>query len=144
MSKNYDDIIDLPCPTSERHPRMARAARAAQFAPYSALSGYEDSIAEATRLTMRDRELGEDEKDRLDRWQRVLSAIVDVSPRLKICYFLPDDKKRGGRYITEETTLIGFSALDKTITVSDGTRIPISRIKSIKSALFEGFLEGEE
>lgn len=144
MDKAYDDIIDLPCPTSERHPRMSRAARAAQFAPYSALSGYGDSIAEATRLTMKNRELGEDEADRLDRWQRVLSAIVDASPRLRISYFIEDSNKRGGRYITEETTLVGFSALDRTITVSGGVKIPISNIKSIHSELFDGFLNGEE
>ena len=141
--KEYDNIILLPCPTSERHPRMARADRAAQFAPYSALVGYESAIAEAERLTMRDKELGEDAADRLDRWQRVLSAIVDAVPRLKICYFLPDEKKRGGRYITEETSLIGFSQLDRTITVSGGAKIPIENIKSIESQLFSDMLDGE-
>ena len=141
--KNHD-ILYLPCPTSERHPRMTRADRAAQFAPYSALVGYESAIAEAARLTMRDKELGEDATERLDRWQRVLAAIVDSAPRLRICYFLPDEKKRGGRYITEETSLIGFSQLDKTITLSGGVKIPIENIKSIESQLFSAMLEGED
>ena len=118
--------------------------RAAQFAPYSALVGYESAIAEAARLTMRDKELGEDATERLDRWQRVLAAIVDSAPRLRICYFLPDEKKRGGRYITEETSLIGFSQLDKTITLSGGVKIPIENIKSIESQLFSAMLEGED
>jgi len=142
--KKYDDIINLPCPTSERHPRMARGARAAQFAPYAALSGYEDAIAEATRLTLRDRELGEDEAERLDRWQRVLAAIVDASPRMRICYFVPDEKKRGGRYITEEATLVGFSQLNKNITIAGGIKIPIENIKSIESELFSAMLEDSE
>lgn len=139
--KKYDDIISLPCPTSERHPRMPRADRAAQFAPYSALVGYESALAEAERLTMREKELGEDAMDRLDRWQRVLSAIVDATPRLKICYFIPDEKKRGGRYVTEETSLIGFSQLDRTITVLGGVRIPIENIKYIESQLFSDMLD---
>jgi len=142
--KKYDDIINLPCPTSERHPRMARGARAAQFAPYAALSGYEDAIAEATRLTLRDRELGEDEAERLDRWQRVLASIFDASPRMRICYFVPDEKKRGGRYITEEATLVGFSQLNKNITIAGGIKIPIENIKSIESELFSAMLEDSE
>ena len=138
---SYDDIINMSHPTSERHPRMARADRAAQFAPYSALSGYEQAIDEAARLTMRNRELGEDVADRLDKWQRILSAIVDATPRLRICYFVPDAKKRGGTYFTEQTQLCGFSANEKTITISGGRKIPIENIKSIESELFSDMLD---
>ncbi len=49
----YDDIIDLPHPVSQRHPQMSMQARAAQFAPFAALSGYEDAAREAERLTDR-------------------------------------------------------------------------------------------
>ncbi len=140
--KKYDDIIDLPCPTSERHPKMPRADRAAQFAPFAALSGYEDAIFEAERLTMRDRELGEDMLERLDRWQRVLSAIADTRPRLRLCYFVQDEKKkRGGRYVTEQTVLCGFSETDRTITLEGGRRVPIENIKSIESELFSGMFD---
>ena len=140
--KRYDDIIDLPCPTSERHPRMARGGRAAQFAPFAALSGYEDAISEAERLTLRDRELGEDAIERLERWQRVLSAIVDVKPRLRLCYFEPDKKKkRGGNYVTLEAKLCGFSEAEKSITLEDGTRVKIENIKSIEAELFSGLFD---
>ena len=60
--KNYDDIINLPCPTSKRHPRMAMIDRAAQFAPFAALTGYDDNIKEATRLTDKKIELDEQKK----------------------------------------------------------------------------------
>ena len=49
MSGPYDDIIDLPHPTSERHPRMPMASRAAQFSPFAALSGYDDAVKETVR-----------------------------------------------------------------------------------------------
>ena len=49
--KNYDDIINLPCPTSKRHPRMAMIDRAAQFAPFAALTGYDDAITETGRFS---------------------------------------------------------------------------------------------
>ena len=139
--RNYDDIIDLPCPTSERHPRMSRQARAAQFAPFAALNGYENSIVEAARLTERERELGEDMADRLNRWQKMLSAIVDAKPRIRVVYFVADSRKRGGSYRTAEARLIGFSSFDKTITLDSGVTVPIVDIKSLDSELFEGMVD---
>ncbi len=62
MSGPYDDIIDLPHPTSERHPRMPMANRAAQFSPFAALSGYDDAVKETARLTDGKIELTEEEK----------------------------------------------------------------------------------
>ena len=52
MRRNYDDIINLLCPTSKRHPRMAMIDRAAQFAPFAALTGFEDAIEETGRITI--------------------------------------------------------------------------------------------
>ena len=43
----YDDIIDLPHHVSKRHPQMSMQSRAAQFAPFAALTGFEDEIEEA-------------------------------------------------------------------------------------------------
>ena len=50
MSRDpFEDIITLPHPVSKRHPRMTIAQRAAQFAPFSAVSGYEEAIRETAR-----------------------------------------------------------------------------------------------
>lgn len=47
----YDDIINLPNPTSKNHPRMSLYARAAQFSPFAALTGHEAAIRETARRT---------------------------------------------------------------------------------------------
>ena len=50
MKRDYDDMLDMPHPTSEKHPRMSGIARAAQFAPFAALSGFEELVREEARV----------------------------------------------------------------------------------------------
>ena len=51
MSDNYEDIINFHHPTSKKHPRMSMVSRAAQFAPFSALTGYKEAVKETERIT---------------------------------------------------------------------------------------------
>lgn len=136
MKKSYNDIIDLPCPTSERHPRMARADRAAQFAPFAALTGYDLAIFEAARLTEREVMLSEDIKERLDRWHKLLVDIRDAMPLLKITYYLPDKRKSGGSYKTTVGHLTSYDEHNKTVTVDRREVISLIDIKEIDSELF--------
>ena len=69
MSGKYDDILFLPHPTSRKHPRMSAMDRAAQFSPFAALTGYEETIEETGRLTEQPVELWEDARMELDRRQ---------------------------------------------------------------------------
>lgn len=55
----YDDIIDLPHHVSKRHPQMPMKKRAAQFAPFAALSGYKEALEEAERIAREQAEAGE-------------------------------------------------------------------------------------
>lgn len=80
MSGPYDDIINLPHPTSKRHPRMPIRDRAAIFSPFAALSGHGAAIAETARLTEQKLELDEDTKAELDRRQAVLLEYMDERP----------------------------------------------------------------
>ena len=98
--KNYDDIINLPCPTSPRHPRMPRADRAAQFAPFAALTGYDSAIDETARLTDEKIDISEDMREKLDRKQSFLTEIIDEQPEITVTYFVPDNRKAGGEYKT--------------------------------------------
>ena len=49
MNDNYEDIINLPHPVSKKHPQMPMANRAAQFAPFAALTGYGEAISETVK-----------------------------------------------------------------------------------------------
>lgn len=96
----YDDMLELPRPISGRHPRMSDMNRAAQFAPFSALTGYEDQVAESARLTDHRIELTEEKLSLLDRKLQDLQTQIDSHPRVRITYFLPDSLKEGGAYLT--------------------------------------------
>ena len=139
--KNYDDIIDLPSPTSENHPRMPQRDRAAQFAPFAALVGYDSAIHEAKRLTEKEVELSEDMTEKLDRWCRIFSVIADTKPKINITYFIPDKRKQGGSYRQRECRLIDFSEENKTVTLEDKTVVSITDIKSLDFELFRGIFD---
>lgn len=103
MKKNsycYDDIINLPHPTSKVHPRMPRIDRAAQFAPFAALSGHGDEIREAARFTVEQIEISEDMRKELDKTFEELLQSRDKQPLVEITYFERDIRKQGGRYTT--------------------------------------------
>ena len=99
---NYDDIINLPHHVSKRHPQMSMWNRAAQFAPFAALVGYDEMVDEEARLTDRLITPGESDLDRLDRLFRRLSAQLSAGqrPPVSVLVFVPDPYKAGGRYET--------------------------------------------
>ena len=84
MSGPYDDIIQLPHPTSARHPRMSFSGRAAQFSPFAALSGHSAALAETARLTDRQIELSDDDKAVLDQKQRILLEHIKEQPEIAV------------------------------------------------------------
>lgn len=101
--RDYSDIIDLPHPTSRAHPRMSLLNRAAQFAPFAALTGYGEAIDETARLTQQRIELGEEELAELN---GKLAALKERLPcEAGITYFVPDRYKAGGRYVTERVVV---------------------------------------
>jgi hypothetical protein len=99
MNEKYDEIIYMERHESEKHPRMPRLDRAAQFAPYSALSGYEDAVEETARLTDAKIELDEGEIEKIN---SALTRLIDApsDTRVKLTFFRPDKKKSGGAYVT--------------------------------------------
>ena len=97
---NYEDIINLPHHSSTKHKRMPKETRAAQFAPFAALTGHNDAIKETERLTERKIELSEEEKNNLNTKLQILNDIIQTHPEINITYFKKDNKKTGGKYIT--------------------------------------------
>ncbi len=140
ITEKYSDIIHLPHPVSEKHPRMLMQDRAAQFSPFAALTGYEEAIYETGRLTEKKTELDEEEKAILDRKQRLLLEKPDELPALTVTYFVPDEKKSGGRYVTKTGNLKRIDLIQRWMLLTDGTKISLEDVKNIESPLFcDGF-----
>ena len=124
----YDDMINLPHPTSAKHPRMPMANRAAQFAPFAALVGHGAAIRETARLTDRKMELTEDEKAVLD---EKLCLLLDAGGEAVFTYFLPDGKKSGGAYVSVAGRIKKMDLLERRVILTDGAVIPVEDILEV-------------
>ena len=138
MNEKYKDILHLPHPTSERHPRMPLSGRAAQFAPFAALVGYDDAINETVRLTDKRSELSDERKAELDVKQSLLTDMIGEQPRVTVTYFEADKKKSGGTYRVYTGNLKRIDEFEKFFLFTDGTRISLRDVYSVDSELFRG------
>ena len=129
----YDDIINLPHPTSARHPRMPMADRAAQFSPFAALVGHGAAIRETARLTDQRIELTEDEKTVLD---EKLCLLSDTDGEAVFTYFLPDDRKNGGAYVTAAGSIKKLDLVERRVILTGGTVIPVEDILEIELSVY--------
>jgi len=127
----YEDIVSLPHPVSRRHPQMTRLDRAAQFAPFAALVGYEDSLAETGRFTEERRTMEDHTQELLDRQLRMLQAMQDTHPLITLEYFVPDTQKNGGHYVTLQGKLAALSPQERKIYLTDGRTIPLDDLWSV-------------
>lgn len=128
---DYDDIIHLPHHVSQNHPQMPLRERAAQFAPFAALTGYEAAVGETARQTTERRELDAQEAAELNR--RLASLIVRLPerPEVTIEYFVPDDRKAGGAYVTMTGVVRHVTVEKRTLVMEDETVIPLEDIDSV-------------
>lgn len=128
----YDDIINLPHPTSKSHPRMPMLSRAAQFAPFAALTGYGAAIDETARMTDVQRDIGEHEQEQLNRKMALLLDNIADKPTASIVYFEPDPRKSGGAYKTLTCQLKSFDEANHLLVTTDGEKIPLATIIEIE------------
>lgn len=128
---NYEDIINLPHHVSKKHPQMSMHDRAAQFAPFAALSGHSEAIAETARLTDRKIDLDEYEKMKLDEKLSILQAHIKEAPKVNVTYFCPDDNKAGGRYKTIKKRLRRIDVAAHILHLEDGMEIKIDTVLDI-------------
>ena len=129
--RRYDDIINMEHHVSEVHPPMSLYARSAQFAPFAALTGYEDSIKETGREVSKKIEIDDELKDILDSKLQLLIEKVKYMPEVTFTYFFPDLKKDGGKYITKEGIVKKIDIYRQIIRLADETEIPIDDIIDI-------------
>lgn len=127
----YDDIINLEHPTSKRHPRMSAMDRAAQFAPFSALTGYDDMVVERARITGSRMELDDMQKMALDESMTYVLEHLSERPQVKITWFIKDARKSGGRYQEIEDAVQNVEVPNRMIILRNGLRIPMDDIVEI-------------
>jgi hypothetical protein len=137
MTNSYDDIIHLPHHVSKTRPQMPILDRAAQFAPFAALSGYDAAIRETARLTDERLELDEHTKNALSDRLQIIAERIDERPEISITYFVPDKKKDGGAYVSAGGTVKKIDEYERIVLMVDGTAIPIDEIISIEGRIFE-------
>lgn len=133
---DYDDIINLPHHVSTIHPQMSKEARASQFAPFAALTGHASAIKEATRLTDKRMEIDEGQKALLNSKIQIIAERIKDKPEVTFTYFLYDNKKEGGKYVSVTGIVKKIDMVGQYIMLVDKTKILIKEIININSQLF--------
>ncbi len=137
MSNSYDDIINLPHHVSPTRTPMPLEARAAQFAPFSALITLNSVLNETARTTDPQIELSVDESMRLSRRLAYALSLRDKSIPLTIRSFCPDCNKAGGEYVDHTGYIMKYDEYAGLITLSDGAQIALENITSIEGDIFD-------
>ena len=126
MTDNYDDIKHLTRPQYDDLQPMSMHDRAAQFSPFAALVGYDDAVAETARLTDNRAVLTEDEMSELNANLNRLLDSLDEQPEISVTYFVPDEKKSGGRYAEKVGTVRIYDSYANELVFTDGVRIAVA------------------
>ncbi len=132
---NYDDIKHLTRPQYPDLPHMSMQDRAAQFSPFEALVGYDDAVAETARLVGSRAVLTEDEMCELNANLNRLLDSLDEQPQISVTYFVPDEKKEGGRYVQKVGAVRIYDSYSQELVFTDGVRIAVADMAKL------GFIE---
>lgn len=135
-SSKYDKIINLPHHVSSTRPHMSMIDRAAQFSPFAALTGYDAAVKETARLTEQKIELDEYEKVALDQRILFLQDHLKEHPEVTITYFVPDERKDGGKYVSITGAVKKIDTYEKQIVLMDKSKIPIENILNMDGEVF--------
>ena len=139
MNRNYDDIINLHHYVSKKRPQMSIEARSAQFAPFAALTGYDEQVKETARLTDKKIELEDGQKEILNNKLLYILENINSKPEITFTYFVKDNKKTGGKYIDKTGIIRKIDMIEQYIQFNDKTKIEINDILSIESELFSNY-----
>ncbi len=135
--RQYDDIINLPHHISKKHPQMSLYARSAQFAPFAALTGYEEAVKETARETNERIDIEDELKSILDGKLQIILEQIKNHPEISITYFIADSKKNGGEYVTVTGLVKKVDLYNQYIYLIDYTEIPINEIIDISGDIFK-------
>lgn len=137
MNSKYDEIMGLPHHVSKTRSQMPMSDRAAQFAPFAALTGYDDAVKETGRLTDNKIELEENSLNELNAKIQLLRENLADTPEITFTYFKPDERKAGGAYLTITGTVKKLDDYERQIVLHDGTKLPMDDVLEINGDVFE-------
>lgn len=132
----YEDIINLPHHVSRKHPKMSIYARSAQFAPFAALVGYSEAIYEEGRLTTDKVIIDDEQKNILDIKLQILNSNINRKMEVEFEYFVPDEKKNGGKYVNKVGIIRKIDFNYRKIIFEDKTDLKIDNIINITCDIF--------
>lgn len=132
--RKYDDMIHIAWPRPTKRARMSVGDRAAQFAPFAALTGYDAVLAETARLTKNPVFLTEESLEELNAQLRLAQARQDEQPRLQMTVYYEDDRKAGGRFESITGNLKKIDLYQGGLILTDGREIPFFRICDLELA----------
>lgn len=128
----YDDILNMPHHVSSTRPHISMHDRAAQFSPFSALTGYDDTVRETARLTDEKQELTADRITDLNQKIAFLKEHTEERPQITVEYFIPDEKKSGGKYVTLSGKFRRIDEYNHNMVFVSGEEIPLNDIFEIE------------
>lgn len=137
MDEKYQSIINMQNPTSLKHPRMSRLQRAAQFAPFAALTGHDEKIKETARLTESKIDLDDEQLILLNNKLNIINNFKDLETPVKIVYFVQDLRKKGGKYLEKIGLIKKIDQIERIIIFKDQVKINIDDIIEIDSELIK-------
>ena len=132
----YEDIVNLPPHISKKHPQPSMMDRAARFAPFAAITGYEEMVLEEARVTEERIDLDEGTLSLLNEKLNMLQEFLDEEPEVTITYFEPDKKKSGGAYVNITGIVKRIDEYEHFVIMTDGKKIRIEDIFALESDLF--------
>ncbi len=132
MNVNYNDIKAFTRPHYDGRFPMSIHDRAAQFAPFAALSGFDHIIAETARVVDSKIELSEDEVNKLNADLNRLYDILSEQPQIRLTYYIPDKRKAGGRYTDKVGVVRIFDFYKRCLVFTDGKCIAIDNLYKIE------------
>ena len=139
--EKYKDIIDLPYPGKSKHTRMPVGDRAAQFAPFAALTGFGAVLKETERITEKRIELDEYEKEKLNEKMRMVMEEKKSRPEITVTFFVPDEKKDGGAYVTISGHIKRVDEESHCLVLEEGERILLEDVFDLAITVHEKLSE---
>ena len=134
---DYDKIINLKHFEPKRHSRMSMEARSAQFAPFAALTGYGDMVKETARFTDRRIEIDEGLKEVINNKLQYALENKNVNLDITFTYFIPDEKKNGGKYIEKTGQIKKIDDIDGYVILKNKEKIRLEDIINITGEIFK-------